>query len=84
MYFLACDELNRAIRREQSRGLDQGTSFALATELPEGAEPEADLPLSPGVLIEESLYRADSYDLAKIVSKLTYWPIGLDERGNFV
>ena len=81
-YFLACDALNQQVRARIAEQQQKGTLFSLAD--PEQAEEQPDQPLSPGVLIEESLSTKGSYDLGKIVGRLSYWPIGVDAEGRFV
>lgn len=83
-YFLACEELNQKVRASQASSPTPVVSFSLANDVSTHTEPEEDLPLSPGVLVGESLFTASSEDLAKIVGRLSYWPVGLDEHGRFV
>jgi hypothetical protein len=86
-YYLACDELNRQVARSSAQtdaqAIESVATYSLAANGRKAAL-EPDLPLSPGVLVGESLFTAQTRDLADIVGRLTYWPIGLDEKGRYV
>jgi hypothetical protein len=82
-YYLACAHLNQVIENEQSDDLHQLVPHRLATSTDE-PEQEPDQPVSPGILVGESLITPATDDLAKIVGQLTYWPVGVDEQGAYV
>jgi hypothetical protein len=81
-YFLACDQLNQVIDKEQNDDLHQLVPHRLATFTEQEQEP--DQTVSPGILVGESLLTPATDDLAKIVGQLTYWPVGVDEQGAYV
>ena len=82
-YYLACDRLNKEIRSNRSIGIE-----VIKTYVPDvaGTEPdvdhELDQPINPVVLVGKSLFAEGTRDLADIIGKLTYWPIGMNDKGD--
>jgi hypothetical protein len=79
-YHLACDRLNQETQRNLVEDREQGRPHApdAARETP---DEDTDLPINPAVFVGEMLISKETDDLAKIVDKFSYWPIGVDEQG---
>jgi hypothetical protein len=83
-YYLACDGLNRQLRRKLEED-----SRELVPHFPDGErqsqdDESDDRPVNPAAFVGETLVSPDTADLAKIVAKLSYWPIGIDSTGAYV
>jgi hypothetical protein len=84
-YYLACDRLNKELRLAHPMNPEEmNTYVALHAKVTSIPDEEGDLPINPIILVGESLFTEETKDLANIVGKLTYWPIGMDEKGSYI
>jgi hypothetical protein len=85
-YYLACEALNERLRAEQ-RSAPQRLPAFTREDVDESLDlenEEYDAPVPPGVFVGEMLASKDTRDLARIVAQLKYWPVGVDDTGQFV
>ncbi len=87
-FFLACVRLNQEVESapppsdpewaepHEWVGEDDGPS--------EEALNEDDQPMHPVALVFDSLMTESTYDLALFIAPLSCWPVGLDEKQNYV
>jgi hypothetical protein len=85
-YYLACEQLNKEIYATWTSNPAETYPHRLADEndQEEIDENPEDLPLNPVFLVGEALFTPGTKKLATDIGRLTYWPIGMDEKGNRV
>lgn len=84
-YYVACEMLNLRLRKEMRTHPEAMTAYRYAeTDGSDDVEEEPDAPVPPGVFVGEMLASAATRDLQKVVFYLKYWPVGVDETGQFV
>ncbi len=84
-YYLACHNLNQEIAAEMSsdqEGVRPHIPLSDASHDSDAETTEADAPINPAIFVGEGLFTEETRDLAEIIGKLTYWPIGMDETGS--
>src|ERR1017187_4483534 len=90
-YFLACVQLNLEIESKRRRPETGEAENVLphrvcSDEQEENSDVEEtdEEEESPAVLLGEWLLTPETVDLADMVCRLSYWPVGLDEQGNTI
>lgn len=78
-YYLACHQLNQVLPVPEGV-----TDFRLDDTVEDEQPSEPDLPINPLIFVRDSLLTEATPDLARIATALTYWPIGMNEAGEYV
>ncbi len=84
-HHLALAKLNRELAERESDDPEtiEPCTLADGDEGPEESEP-TDQVLKPWSLLTEGLLTPETMELAILIGRLTYWPVGLDEKGHEV
>ena len=85
-YYLACHQLNQEVRWPFTTDPEDVETHipAVVKREAEAVNEGRDEPINPVIFVGELLATPETEDLLIIVGKLSYWPIGLDETGQFV